>query len=37
MGIKQEQGGEITDITGMITDKTSVYLGIGIYVLYNFS
>lgn len=36
MGIKQEQGGEITDITGMITDKTSIYLGIGILCAIQF-
>ena len=36
MGIKQEQGGEIADITGMITDKTSIYLGIGILCAIQF-
>ena len=35
-GIKGEQGGSITDIASMITNKTSIYVGIGILCAIQF-
>lgn len=36
VGIKGEQGGNITDVASMITNKTSIYMGVGILCAIQF-